>query len=183
MHWCGPRTPQKMTRVLYLIKFSYFWGLFFYFEARKPFFLINCGPRSIFSLECGPTTNLSLRPLHLNIWNDGKFKSWLLNIVRWWETCIRQSNLTKTNTKNMFLRIHFCHVIQYSFPPLYAVVTIQNRRLTKLINEVWKLCLFSQLYFHNVFGFVDIMMSNNEGCLYCFIVYKIIFFVTFCDLG
>jgi hypothetical protein len=66
MHLWGPRTPQKMPRELYLIKLSLFWGLFLYIAARKSVFLINCVPRSILFLECGPPTNLSLRPLLYN---------------------------------------------------------------------------------------------------------------------
>ncbi len=47
-----------------------FWSILAYFEGfscklrpAKPFFPLNCGPRSVFSLECDPTINLSLRLL------------------------------------------------------------------------------------------------------------------------
>jgi hypothetical protein len=57
----------KTDTIIILIKFSLFWGLYLQIAARgsfsnklrpaENFFLINFGPRRIFSLECVPSIN------------------------------------------------------------------------------------------------------------------------------
>jgi hypothetical protein len=55
-------------------------------------FLLNYGPRSIFSLECGPPINLSLRPLVLSIINNDQLLQVKIPGRRFFEITIIESD-------------------------------------------------------------------------------------------
>jgi hypothetical protein len=55
---------KKCQKVKLLSNLAYFEGFSGVLWPAKAFFLVNCGPQSILSLECGTPTNLNLRLLH-----------------------------------------------------------------------------------------------------------------------
>ncbi len=70
---CGPRLSFKLTKLQILIierqkrsnmaKFCTKYGIFFHIVARRALLIQNCGPWRHYPSKCGPSMDLSLRPL------------------------------------------------------------------------------------------------------------------------
>ncbi len=71
IHLCGPRTFQKL-KILNFDQVQWFWKFFLQIVAQKSFFSNKLRLTENFSLECGHSINLSLKPLWRRLWEGVK---------------------------------------------------------------------------------------------------------------